>query len=171
MNLFIIGLLMMSMSENLFDPESNAQWIIVNDGVMGGLSQGEFLRQQNGHGVFQGRVSLENNGGFSSVRCRIERKSISGAYFMLNLKGDGKKYQFRVKPDSDDRHSYIYQFETTGDWQELKIPMNQMIPRFRGNDLDLPNYKGDYLEEMAFLIANKEAEDFRLEIKQISVEK
>lgn len=170
MNLFIISLLMMLPTDNLFDSESTTRWVIVNDGVMGGLSKGEFTRLGNGNGIFQGRVSLDNNGGFSSVRCTLDRKTISASFFILHLKGDGKNYQFRVKSNSGDRYSYVFQFETTGEWQTLRIPIDQMNPRFRGNDLDLPNYDGVHLEEMAFLIANKKAEDFRLEIRQISFE-
>lgn len=48
-------------------------WYIVDDVVMGGRSSGTFTLNEDGHGVFAGNVSLENNGGFSSVR---DRKSV-----------------------------------------------------------------------------------------------
>jgi len=56
-----------------FTKESNIQnWSVVNDGVMGGLSKGNFSVNDKGDGFFTGHVSLENNGGFSSVRYNFE---------------------------------------------------------------------------------------------------
>ena len=43
-----------------------------------------------------------------------------------------------------------------------------MYPSWRGMKLDMPNYPGESMEEIAFLIANYKAEQFRLEIKEIS---
>lgn len=40
----------------------------VNDNVMGGISSGSFILISGVGGMFSGRLSLENNGGFSSVR-------------------------------------------------------------------------------------------------------
>lgn len=51
-----------------FGEDSNTMdWYIVNDGVMGGLSQSkvEYTAESL---KFSGRVSLENNGGFASIR-------------------------------------------------------------------------------------------------------
>jgi len=42
-------------------------WQVVNDDVMGGVSASNF-GVTNGAAVFRGAVSLENNGGFASVR-------------------------------------------------------------------------------------------------------
>ena len=44
------------------------QWKIVDDVVMGGVSSGKISINEDGHGQFEGTVSLENNGGFSSLR-------------------------------------------------------------------------------------------------------
>ena len=130
----------------LFDFDSNSDlsnWRIVDDTVMGGRSDGNFGINTAGHGVFQGEVSLENNGGFSSVRYRFPTQKVEGfAIVQLRLKGDGKRYQFRVKSNQADRHSYIYYFQTTEDWQVIEIPLAEMEPKFRGRALNLPNYPG-----------------------------
>mgnify|MGYP001794145454 CR=1 FL=1 len=58
-------------THTLFDfkkDSSLAGWSIVDDVVMGGRSAGHFKINREGHGEFYGTVSLENNGGFSSVR-------------------------------------------------------------------------------------------------------
>jgi hypothetical protein len=71
-------------------------WRIVNDGVMGGLSQSEIVLSDTSTAVFQGTVSLENNGGFSSTRTNPRFYNLAGYDgIILRLKGDGKKYQFR----------------------------------------------------------------------------
>jgi hypothetical protein len=49
----------------------------------------------------------------------------------------------------------------------VEIPLKGMNARFRGNNLDLPDYPAQVMEEIAFLVGNKKAESFRLEIDQI----
>jgi len=145
-----------------------SEWRIVDDGVMGGRSQGNFELNEARNGVFYGTVSLENNGGFSSVRCQIEETNLDDySKFVLKVKGDGKNYQFRVRSHFSDRFSYIGNFETTGQWQSIEIPFNAMYPAFRGQTLNLPNYSGNQLVEVAFLVGNKKAESFQLEIQYI----
>ena len=155
----------------LFDFNKNADlsnWAIVDDVVMGGRSDGYMEINPEGHAVFYGEVSLENNGGFSSVRYRFTEKNIAAySHIKIRLKGDGKRYQFRVKSDQNDRHAYIYHFQTSGGWQTITIPLSEMAPQFRGRKLNMPNYPAETLAQLAFLIANKKAENFKLEIDNI----
>ena len=162
-----------SESEVLFDFHSGcdlSQWYVVDDVVMGGRSDGGLSINEAGHGFFTGRVSLENNGGFSSMRFRCPQRSVNNfTKCVLRVKGDGKSYQFRVKSDVGQRHSYISSFDTTGDWQEVDIMLSEMTPAFRGMRLRIPNYPGEELEEIAILIGNKKAEKFALEIDWIQL--
>lgn len=148
-----------------------SNWYVVDDVVMGGRSDGNFKINEEGHGVFSGKVSLENNGGFSSVRHILETREISDfSVCKIRLKGDGKRYQFRVKKSRYDRYSYIQYFETSGKWETIKINLADMYPTFRGRRLDMPNFPVEFLEEITFLIANKEPESFRLELDWITLE-
>ena len=55
----------------IFDFNKNSSinnWVVVDDVVMGGRSSGNFELDKEGNGVFYGSISLENNGGFSSLR-------------------------------------------------------------------------------------------------------
>lgn len=145
-------------------------WRVVNDGVMGGLSQSEFSLNEEGHGFFRGKVSLANNGGFSSVRYRFETKDCSEfSTIQIRLKGDGKSYQFRIKANASQRYSYIANIQTSGKWETLTVKFSKMYPAFRGRLLDLPYYSGNEMTEIAFLIGNKKEETFALEIDYIEL--
>ena len=154
-----------------FDKESNIrEWVIVDDVVMGGRSSGKISLNENGHGVFEGEVSLENNGGFSSVRHRTGRIAVKDhSKVVIRLKGDGKEYQFRIKGDTGDEYSYVAPFSTSGEWEEIEIQLKDMYPTFRGRNLDMPNFSNDHLEEVAFLIGNKKKEKFKLVIDRIEL--
>ncbi|MBK3515969.1 CIA30 family protein [Carboxylicivirga marina] len=154
-----------------FNKKTNIEnWIIVDDVVMGGKSSGTFKLSAEGHGVFEGAISLENNGGFSSVRYRFEKTLIrESTKIILKIRGDGKKYQFRIKSNSDDYYSYISPFSTTGEWQEIQILLKDMYPSFRGRKLDQPNFSNDYIEEIAFLIGNNSQEEFKFLIDKIEL--
>ena len=47
------------------------RWTSVNDVVMGGVSDSLMQVSEDGTGVFAGHLSLENNGGFASVRAPL----------------------------------------------------------------------------------------------------
>lgn len=144
------------------------EWHIVDDVVMGGRSSGKMEMDDKGIGVFSGHVSLENNGGFSSVRYKSGPIDVGDFNkIVITVKGDGKSYQFRIKNSVNDAHSYIAPFTTTGDWQEITIELADMYPKFRGRLLDLPNFAHDKIEEIAFLIGNKNEESFKLRLESI----
>jgi len=145
-------------------------WRIQDDVVMGGRSQGIFQLNEAGHGRFTGHVSLENNGGFSSLQWNFDPIDIQGYQVAtLRVKGDQKRYQFRVQSNRAERHSYVYSFQTTGEWQTVEIPLKEMKPQFRGRKLDLPNYSAKTICHIRFFISNKKAESFQLEIDQITL--
>ena len=167
-------LLFMNTSDTIifdFTKETNlSSWRIVDDGVMGGRSQGSFLMNTKGNAVFSGTISLDNYGGFSSVRYPFKEKDIAAySQVVLRVKGDGKSYQFRIKEKRSDYYSYITTFQTTKEWQTVTLEMKDMYPAFRGRTLNTGNLKPNTIEEVAILVGNKKAEEFRLEIDIISL--
>lgn len=154
-----------------FTVKSNIDnWRVVDDSVMGGISSSQFFVDASGNGVFKGSVSLENNGGFCSVQHYPKPFSLKEKrIFSIRLKGDGKKYQFRVKSKRSNYYSYIYEFQTTTDWQTIEIPITDLYASFRGRTIEIPNYDGTSLEEIAFLVGNKKNESFQLLIDKIEV--
>lgn len=159
-----------------FDDTADIQsWAIVNDGVMGGRSQSTITSGENGSAVFKGVVSLENNGGFASTRTMPRSYDLAGHQGMsLRVRGDGKRYQFRLRTDNRfDGIAYSYDFATkAGEWIEVKIPFDRFVPVFRGRVLsDVGPVAPDTIQQVGFLIANKKAEAFRLEIDWIKAYK
>ncbi|SDY34381.1 CIA30 family protein [Hymenobacter psychrophilus] len=158
----------------LFDFSASSDWSvweIENDVVMGGKSSSKLSRSDAGNAVFTGDVSLENNGGFASMQYHFASKDISGCTkALIRLKGDGKKYQFRMKARLNEKASYIYNFKTSGEWQTIEIPLNQMEPTYRGNKLNQPNFTANEIQEVRLLIGNEKAENFRLEIDKIELQ-
>lgn len=154
-----------------FPKNTNTQnWIVVDDIVMGGKSVGSFELNSDGNGVFEGNISVENNGGFSSVRYRFPAKPIKQfTSIVLRVKGDGKQYQCRLKSDSAKYYSYISPFVTNGEWQDIEIALEDFYPSFRGRKLTQPNFSKDTLEEVTFLIGNKKKEYFKIIIAKIGL--
>lgn len=148
-----------------------SSWRVVDDVVMGGVSRGNFKINEKGNGLYFGTVSLENNGGFSSLRFRFDKINVSKySKVVLKIKGDGKNYRFRLKDKFRNYYSYIQVFSTSKDWQLVEINLSEMYPAFRGRKLNMDNFSSESIEEIAFLIGNKKAQSFQLEIDEIYLE-
>ena len=154
-----------------FNTETKLEnWFIVNDDVMGGVSKSKLFLDDEGNGVFKGRISTLNNGGFASVRFNSGRViSTNKNDIVIRIKGDQKKYQIRIKSNRNDFHSYIMDFITSGEWETIKIPLKSMYASFRGRRLNMDDFDKDYFEQISFLVGNKRNENFELRIKTIEL--
>jgi len=138
---------------------------------MGGLSQGNLVINKKGNAVFSGHVSLDNNGGFTSIRKKIDFDALEGEKnLILRVKGDERRYQMRMKRNASDYHSYIQYFDTSNDWETIELPLEDFYPSFRGRKLDMDNFPSDQIAELSILIANYKEEDFELEIDYIALD-
>ena len=174
MKLFLtLTMFLMIQSQLIFDFDRNTNvndWRIIDDVVMGGRSNGKFTIDNDGNGVFSGIVSLDNNGGFSSVRYQFNKiNTTKNSRVTIRLKGDGKEYQFRIKDNRNAYYSYITSFNTTGDWENIFINLKDLYPSFRGQTLNAPNYAANSFEEIVFLIGNKKNEPFKLILDRIDL--
>lgn len=145
-------------------------WQILNDGVMGGVSSSRF-EIIGGLAVFQGTVSLANNGGFASVRSPLIPPRLCGCdTFVLRVRGDGHRYKFTVRMQSS-FDSAIYQSvfaPAPAAWEELRLPFADFVPTFRGRTLTgEPPLDSAGIVSVGFLISEKQAGPFRLEIAWI----
>ncbi len=155
-----------------FNPGKDlGDWYVLDDGVMGGLSLGNLCLTKDGHGLYTGNISLENYGGFSSIRCSLQNINCTDkTKISFRVKGDGKKYQFRIKHDSYDYHSYVHHFKTKNEWEEITLYLEDFYPSFRGRTINMENFNHDSFEEISILIGNKKEESFKLEIDYIHLQ-
>ncbi|MGM0516759.1 MAG: CIA30 family protein [Pseudomonadota bacterium] len=143
------------------------RWRAINDDVMGGVSQGH-MHVEDGIGVFSGEISLENNGGFTSARREPETFDLSDqAGLVLNVRGDGRRYQLRLYTDRlNDGGAYRALFQPpAGQWQRLDLPWHGFEAVFRGRRLeDAPPLDPEGIRQVGLLIADRQPGPFRLEV-------
>lgn len=154
-----------------FDQQNHLSWRIINDGVMGGISNSRMEVLPDKKGRFSGNVSLENNGGFASTRGTLKNApTTTFSKVKIRLKGDGKKYSFRIRTDDLwDGVSYKLDFSTqAGAWEETFLPLADFIPTWRGRQLkDVPAIHPMKVKQIGFLISDKQAGAFELLIDWI----
>lgn len=155
------------------DAEESRQWRIVNDGVMGGLSRSTLEMTGAGTAIFSGQVSLENYGGFASVRTFSMDFSLEGfSGFRLRVRGDGKSYHMRARTDDGfDGIAYDRSFETGsgGEWEEVQLPFDSFQPQFRGRMVPgAPPLEAARIRQIGVLISDKQEGPFQLEIDWIA---
>jgi monofunctional biosynthetic peptidoglycan transglycosylase len=155
-----------------FDNESDSRrWPATNDGVMGGLSQGQSEITPDGTLRFFGNVSLENNGGFSSIRSLDEERDLS-AYdgILIRVRGDGKRYALNLRTDVRIRAgSYRVKFDTAADkWLELFLHFADFRATSFGVELtDAPPLNPRKIRSFGLLISDKQAGPFTLDVDWI----
>ncbi len=154
-----------------FSIPTNANvWQVVNDDVMGGVSSSRF-ELTNDVAVFRGEVSLENNGGFASVRSRPALHDMKGCdAFVIRVRGDGRRYKFTARTDRTfDSAIYQVTFATKkGAWEEHRLLLRDFVPTFRGRVLTgEPPLDPANVTSLGFLISDKQEGSFRLEIAWI----
>jgi monofunctional biosynthetic peptidoglycan transglycosylase len=149
-------------------------WQVINDDVMGGVSTSRFETGPD-TAIFSGELSLENNGGFASVRSGPLQEDLSRLDgFMIRVRGDGRRYRFTARNRLDaGAPVYHCSFATRpGEWQEHQFPFDQFEPRYRGRAaVDAPPLSPSEIVTVGFLIADRQAGRFRLEIAWIRAEK
>ena len=150
------------------------RWYIVNDSVMGGISNSKMAIEQN-EMSFTGQLSLANNGGFASVRAQLMREMGEQQQISFKVKGDGRVYQFRLRTsDRMDGIAYKVEFKTKGNnkWQQFDFNANDFVASFRGRIINnAPRLQFADVSQLGFLIADKNLSPFKLIISDILVSK
>ena len=147
-------------------------WFPIDDGVMGGCSRSRLVHDPAGFAVFEGVVSLENGGGFASVRRRPDDLGVPGAAgFGLEVRGDGRRYKLQLRTDDGfDGLSYQVGFEAPSDgWTPWRWPLTAFIATFRGRPVaDAPPLDPARVRQIGLLIADRQAGPFRLALRSLS---
>lgn len=147
-------------------------WRTVLDGVMGGRSTGRVQPAADGTIAFTGTLSLENNGGFSSMRRPLDGAQLAATTgLVLECRGDGRTYNFDLRTSNVRRMAsgYRKEFATVdGEWIEVRLPFDefrlQSFGRYIRGAAPLDPAK---VESLGITLSDKQAGAFRLEIRAI----
>ena len=159
----------------LFDfagTDAAEEWQAVNDGVMGGVSEGTFQITDRKTLVFFGILSLENNGGFASVRTKAKKLGLeSGDALRVRVRGDGRRYSLNLYvPRPQVAFSYRATVTTTtGEWVEVTLPLDSFQATSFGRPVDAGPVKPAEVSGLGLMVSDKRAGPFHLEVESITV--
>lgn len=149
------------------------KWQAVNDVVMGGVSDGRFRVTADKTMEFSGRLSLENNGGFASVRTKPTDLEINaGDTLVVRVKGDGREYVLNIYTKSR-RMAFSYRapLPTKRDeWTEVSVPLDEFIPTSFGNRVQgMGPVEPDQINSLGFMLSDKKPGPFKLEVDWVKI--
>ncbi|MFM8856063.1 MAG: CIA30 family protein [Actinomycetota bacterium] len=155
-------------------PDSATGWSVVNDTVMGGVSSGQ-LAVEDGVMFFSGELSLDNNGGFASVRSPAIDPQWVAAWSersgpRLVVDGDGRTWAVEVRTD-DVTGGWIASLPTSPDsvtdgtlpWSSFEAVTRFLDPREVDEPLDVRR-----IVSIAFYLVDGIEGPFRLGLVSIS---
>jgi monofunctional biosynthetic peptidoglycan transglycosylase len=164
--------------QTLFDftsTDAAKEWQTVNDGVMGGVSDGRFRITEAKSMEFFGTLSLANNGGFASVRTKAKQLSLEeGDTLVTTVRGDGREYMLNLYPNKQRvAYSYRAKLPTEKDeWIEVRIPLDAFEATSFGRVVTNGGaVKPAEISALGFMLGDKKAGPFKLEIESIKVER
>ena len=155
-------------------PESTEIWRSVNDNVMGGVSRGDFTRTKQGTLRFKGSLSLQNGGGFASIRTLPREMNLEEATgIVVKARGDGRTYRVQLRTDRTDNRiatSYRANLPTVkGKFNQVLIPFSDFklqsfgTLKTNGTPIDPAD-----INSIGFSIADKKAGPFEFELKSVT---
>lgn len=153
--------------------EAAARWQAVNDSVMGGVSDGRFKITEDKTLEFFGTLSLENNGGFASVRTKpMELDIKSGDALVARVKGDGREYMLNIYTKSR-RMAFSYRapLPTVKDeWHEVEIPLADLIPTAFGRLVQgMGPVDPAQINGLGFMLSDKKPGKFAMQVEWVKV--
>lgn len=143
------------------------RWTIVNDGVMGGLSQSNAQSDANAL-LFSGTVSLKNNGGFVSLRSAMSDYDLSAyEYCEIRFKSNtDRKFELLIEKETP---FYMPKYRAkfggkSEEWKTIRIPLRDFELSRMGSTMqegiDPEGLEG--IQRIGFILADKQEGSFQL---------
>lgn len=148
-------------------------WKTVNDSVMGGISKGDSYITEASHLYFKGKISLENNGGFSSIRTAGSKHDLSGYTGMeIRVKGDGRMYYLTSRMNGKRMLAYWCPVQTKkGEWMTVKVPFKSFYATSFGRTIPGLRLNPKNITSFGFMLYDKKDGEFALEVSDIKAYK
>ncbi|MEL6821537.1 MAG: CIA30 family protein [Calditrichota bacterium] len=166
--------LMLNAQVHLIDfgeKKDGPNWTVINDGVMGGLSQGQMTLQEDAL-FFKGVISLKNNGGFSSCKGPFVRTDLSKAKKVrMRLKSNGVRFAMTLEMSRQFFLPYYKkEFQTkTDDWEIIEFDMADFFLYRMGQNMGRELNRDDLSKilRIGIITSEKKEVPFQLEIDSI----
>lgn len=105
----------------------------LDDVVMGGASKSDLIPGQRFDGNWTGFTTSANNGGFAGIRCKMLDPELDVSKcegIELKLTGDGQRYKFIARDDTDwNGIAWSYSFDTKPkSSMKIQIPFKKLRP-------------------------------------------
>lgn len=151
---------------------ASAAFAPVDDAVMGGRSWSRLEDGPDG-AVFGGVVSLEDGGGFASVRSAPLALDLSGGSGLtLRVRGDGRRYKLNLRTDAAlDGVTWQAPFAPAARvWEDVTLPFAAFEPRWRGRPVpEAGALEPARVTTLGLLVSDRQAGPFRLEVAWIAL--
>lgn len=174
--MLILGAILLSSMEPMmidFGKEKAGQtWRILNDGVMGGRSASTIDYSED-HLRFAGTISLENNGGFASMRSPYGSMDLSEyKELRMRVRGDGSSFGMVLETSRTWFYpNYKVTFDATEEWQELVFSLRDfdeyVVGRKQGKKMTDKNLQN--VIRLGIITNDKAAKPFQLDIDYIEL--
>lgn len=155
----------MSVSLFEFAAPQEAEWTVVNDGVMGGRSSG-FVAVDAGTLRFTGTL-VTRGGGFTSIRAPREIDLAGYDGLELRVRGSGRTFEVEV----DDglrtfgrRVSRRAAFPSAADWTTVRVPFRTLRSTVFGQAVNAPPIDVSRVRSIGFFIVDGRDGPFALEV-------
>lgn len=158
------------MTDSLFEftDAGDAEWIVVNDGVMGGRSVG-FVTVNDGILRFSGTL-VTQGGGFTSVRATRE-VDLSGALGLeLRVRGSGRQFEVEV---NDGLRAYgrtisrRAPFPSSAQWMVVRVPFSSLRSTIFGRAVNAPPLDRSRVRSVGLYMIDGQDGAFELEVDYI----
>ena len=145
-------------------------WHVLTDRITGGLSTAN-MTMHEGYATFSGNISPTDFRGFAMMLHNCDIEDVDDfSEIVMHFKGDGKKYQMRIRSNYTDEHHYVFNFKTTGEQQKIVMKLNQFHPEYAGVRLKEPFFNHEEIKQVAVYLGNGIKGDFRLDIQSIELQ-
>ena len=153
----------------IFDGEAEPRWSVVNDGVMGGRSQG-YVEVDGGTLSFTGTL-VTRGGGFTSVRVPMRRDLSDYAAVEMRVRGGGRTFEVEVDDGTRSRRGIPVSrrgaFPTTEDWQIVRVAFEELETTAFGEPVSVAPLAPEAVRSLGLYIVDGIDGPFRLEVDWI----
>nr|WHW29595.1 putative CIA30 family protein [uncultured bacterium] len=149
-------------------------WAAVDDRVMGGVSRSRLRYDPSGYAVFEGEVSLEQNGGFASVRSPAGSLGLAGASdCLLEVRGAAKHFKLSLfGTQGNVALGYQAEFRPVAmRWTAIRLPIDGFVASLRGRRIPgAPPLDPAHIQQAGIMISKQQEGAFALDVRSIILE-